>query len=62
MINISAYTEVRFLQQELKPEYQYKIQAVSLEDFAERILKVCPADEAKQFVWFKNRYLHFEKL
>ena len=43
--------EVRSLQDELKPEYRYKIQAVSLEDFVERILKVCPAE-----------YLNFEKL
>jgi hypothetical protein len=54
--------EVRSLQQELKPEYQYKIQAVSLEDFVERILKVCPSEESRPFIWFKNRYLNFEKL
>lgn len=54
--------EVSSLQQELKPEYQYKIQAVSLEDFVERILKVCPSEESKPFIWFKNRYLNFEKL
>jgi hypothetical protein len=54
--------EVKSLQQELKPEYQYKIQAVSLEDFVERILKVCPSEESRPFIRFKNRYLNFEKL
>ena len=54
--------EVRSLQDELLPQFKYKIQALSLEDFVERILKVCPSEEAEPFRWFKHRYLDFEKL
>jgi hypothetical protein len=54
--------EVKSLQDELLPEYKHKIQALSLEDFVARSLKVCPPEEATTFIWFKNRYLNFEKI
>ena len=54
--------EVKSLQDELLPEYKHKIQALSLEDFVDRTLKVCPPEEAATFIWFKNRYLNFGKI
>lgn len=51
--------EVASLRDELKPEYQYKISAVSLEDFVERTLQVCPEEDKAPFLYFKDRY--FEK-
>ncbi len=49
--------EVASLKDELKPEYQYKISALSLEDFIERTLEVCPDEDKAPFEYFKNRYL-----
>lgn len=54
--------EVNSLKGELQPRYQYKVQAVSLEDFVEHILQACPSEKASAFLWFKERYLNFEKL
>lgn len=54
--------EVKSLQNELRPEYRYKIQALSLEDFVSRILKVCPPEYASPFVWFRHRYLDFSRV
>jgi len=54
--------EVRSLQDELLPQYKYKIQALSLEDFIEHIVAVCSPEDAKPFMWFRDRYLNFEKL
>ena len=49
--------EVASLKDELKPEYQYKISALSLEDFIERTLKVCPEGDKAPFLYFKERYI-----
>lgn len=49
--------EVASLKDELKPEYQDKISAVSLEDFVERTLKVCPSSDRAAFEYFKERYI-----
>ena len=49
--------EVASLRDELKPEYQYKISAVSLEDFVERTLQVCPEEDKAPFLYFKDRYI-----
>ena len=54
--------EVNSLKDELKPEYQYKISSVTLEDFIEKTLKICPQSEAAPFIYFKDRYLDFSKL
>lgn len=54
--------EVNSLKDELKPEFQYKISSVTLEDFIEKTLAVCPQNEATPFVYFKNRYLDFSKI
>ena len=49
--------EVASLKKELLPEYQYKISAVSLEDFIEKTLKVCPKEDNEPFLYFKDRYI-----
>lgn len=54
--------EVKSLQNELRPEYRYKIQALSLEDFVDRILAVCPPEYSSPFVWFRHRYLDFSRV
>ena len=51
--------EVASLKDELKPEYQYKISALSLEDFIERTLKVCPEGDKAPFLYFKERYIPY---
>ncbi len=54
--------EVNSLKDELKSEYQYKISSVTLEDFIEKTLEICPQSEAAPFIYFKDRYLDFSKL
>ena len=51
--------EVASLKDELKPEYQYKISALSLEDFIERTFKVCPERDKAPFLYFKERYIPY---
>jgi hypothetical protein len=51
--------EVASLKDELKPEYQYKISALSLEDFIERTFKVCPEGDKAPFLYFKERYIPY---
>ena len=41
--------EVKSLQDELLPEHKHKIQALSLEDFVDRSLNVCPPEETSTF-------------
>ena len=48
--------EVASLKNELKPEYQYKISSVSLEEFISRTLEVCPDDDKAPFEYFRDRY------
>ena len=54
--------EVNSLKDELKPEFQYKISSVTLEDFIEKTLEKCPQSELAPFIYFKNRYLDFSKI
>ena len=49
--------EVASLKNELKPEYQYKISVISLEDFILRTLEVCPEEDKAPFEYFGDRYL-----
>lgn len=53
--------EVASLREELKEEYHYKVLDVTLEDFVEQALSVCPEESRKPFRGFKDRYLNFEK-
>ena len=49
--------EVASLKNELLPEYQNKISAVSLEDFIEKTLRECPKEDRAAFEYFKERYI-----
>lgn len=49
--------EVASLRNELKPEFQHKISAISLEDFITKTLEVCPDEDKAPFEYFKNRYI-----
>lgn len=49
--------EVASLRNELKPEFQNKISAISLEDFITKTLEVCPDEDKAPFEYFKNRYI-----
>lgn len=51
-------TELLSLKEELLPEYQYKINSISLEQFVETIIENCPEDKSQPFIYFKNRYLN----
>lgn len=53
--------EVASLREELKEEYRFKVLDVTLEDFVERTLSVCPEEYRKPFLDFKGRYLNFEE-
>ena len=54
--------EVASVRDELLPQYQYKLRAVSLESFIEQALAVCPQEETAPFNYFYRRYLDFSKL
>lgn len=49
--------EVASLKNELRPVYQDKISALSLEDFIEKTLKTCPKEDKAPFWYFKERYI-----
>ena len=49
--------EVASLRNELKPEFQNKISAISLEDFITKTLEICPDEDKAPFEYFKNRYI-----
>ena len=51
--------EVASLRDELKPEYHYKISAVSLEDFVKIALNTCPKGDKYPFWYFRERYLSY---
>jgi len=51
--------EVASLKDELRPEYQYKISSVTLEDFSKIALKACPEENKYPFWYFRKRYLSF---
>ena len=48
--------EVASLRDELKPEFRYKVISITLEDFIEKVLSICPEEEKAPFVYFSNRY------
>ena len=49
--------EVASLRNELKPEFQNKISAISLEYFITKTLEICPDEDKAPFEYFKNRYM-----
>lgn len=51
--------EVASLRDELLPDYKNKISSLTLEDFIERTLEVCPEEDKTPFLYFKERYLQY---
>mgnify|MGYP006900796657 FL=1 len=54
-------SEIASLHEKLLPEFQYKIQKYSLEDFIESLKPGCPVEYKNWLNWFYDRYLNFEK-
>lgn len=54
--------EVASLKDELKEEFQYKISSISLEYFIDKALSICSIENAKPFLYFRNRYLNMQKV
>lgn len=54
--------EVASLRQELKAQYRYKVQDITLEHFLEQAIATCPHDMKQPFIHFQDRYLNFGKL
>ena len=48
--------EVASLRDELKSEFRYKVISITLEDFIEKVLAICPKEENAPFLYFVNRY------
>lgn len=57
----STENEIKSLKQFLKPEYHYKLEKQSLEDFVKIIKTDCPAEFKNWINWFDDRYLNFSK-
>lgn len=57
----STKSEIESLLKYLKPEYHYKLEKYSLEDFVKAIKLKCPDSHSKWIQWFDERYLDFNK-
>lgn len=53
--------EIASLHENLKPEFQYKLQKYALEDFIESLKPNCPEEFNSWLTWFYSRYLDFTK-
>ncbi len=53
--------EIASLQKNLLPEFHYKLQKYSLEDFVESLKSDCPKEFQEWLNWFYDRYLDFNK-
>lgn len=58
----STEEEIRSVTRYLKPEYTYKLSAITLEDFVDTMIRFLPGDYAQVYEKFKERYLAFEKV
>ena len=54
-------SEIVSLHENLKPEFQYKLQKYALEDFIESLIPYCPEEFKSWLTWFYSRYLDFMK-
>lgn len=54
-------SEIASLHENLLPEFQYKLQKLSLEDFVKSLKDYCPHDFQNWLNWFYDRYLDFNK-
>ncbi|WP_287680130.1 hypothetical protein [Bacteroides sp.] len=60
--HLSTGEEIRLVTKYLKPEYAYKLSAVSLEDFVDAMIQYLPKYYAWIYERFKARYLDFDKV
>lgn len=58
----STEKEIKSVTRYLKPEYAYKLRAVTLEEFVEVLIQMLPEYYAQVYERFKERYLNFEKV
>ena len=58
----STEEEIKSVSKYLKPEFAYKLNAVSLEDFVDAMIRYLPMYYAQVYERFRRRYLEFEKL
>ena len=58
----STEEEIKSVTKYLKPEYAYKLSAVSLEDFVNAMIQYLPEYYAQVYESFRGRYLEFEKV
>ena len=57
----STEEEIKSVTKFLKPEYSYKLSAVTLEDFVNTMIHNLPGSYASVYERFRKRYLDFEK-
>lgn len=58
----STEREIKSVTKYLKPEYSYKLRAVTLEEFVDALIQTLPEYYAQVYGRFKERYLNFEKV
>lgn len=58
----STEEEIKSVTECLKPEYEYKLSAVSLEDFVDAMIQYLPEYYAHVYERFRKRYLEFGKV
>lgn len=58
----STGEEIKSVARNLKPEYAYKLSAVTLEDFVDAMIQYLPDYYARVYEKFKERYLDFDKV
>lgn len=58
----STGEEIKSVARYLKPEYAYKLRAVTLEDFADAMIQYLPEYNAQVYERFRGRYLEFGKV
>lgn len=56
----STEKEISSVTKYLKPEYAYKLSAVTLEDFVDAMIQYLPESYARVYEKFRRRYLEFE--
>ena len=58
----STEEEIKSVTENLKAEYAYKLNAVTLEDFVDAMIQYLPEYYAQVYERFRGRYLEFEKV
>ena len=58
----STEEEIKSVTEYLKPEYAYKLSAVTLEDFVDAMIQYLPEYYAQVYERFRGRYLEFRKV